>query len=278
MAIHPVYKMGVITRARYISDWGMVVVNGVLATVYLIMVLITYFLTRTPFTLDTSFYRMSTSIDTSGNLHVNTHKEITAGANLVVYIIMAYLAVSTIMHTLYAVFEVYSESLDHCNSYMRWIDYAISNSLILVCMALLAGVRDLFTISMLVTNNIGFVTIYSLLERNINTVCNLEQRIWAKPSVYMPWLAALLLFVGNYTVICSALTFMALDDTVTGTFIYYCLGGTLLLYTYPVVIMTLYIFLGGSYRVYEQFYLWFSALTRLYLGFIFIMSVQGILS
>lgn len=121
------------------------------------------------------------------NLHINLNKDdpsqsevyarkaVTITGVLLKILVIVYFAFTTFFHTLYATdcfgTGAYSRAIANQNNYFRWIEYAISSTIMTFLIAIICGVKSLQVIILLILMNIGMIICGQVVEvaANLNS-------------------------------------------------------------------------------------------------------------
>jgi len=81
--------------------------------------------------------------------------------------LIAFYYITSIFHGIYASSELYPEMIKNKNNYLRWVEYAITSTLMLNIIALLSTLKDTNTFILLNSCNVVMVSLGQIIEENI---------------------------------------------------------------------------------------------------------------
>lgn len=181
-------------------------------------------------------------------------------------LIVSFFAITAGFHLLYALNpgNVYLNAVKNGNNFMRWIEYSITATMMIVIIALISGVKDLRSYFILITSAIAMIYTGQMFETS------------SGPLRWIPIIVGFVLLIGIWVVIIGS--FNSAIDSVndfnkkTGSsenipsWLYAVVYVLLFFYAlFGLVPITQTIF-GGNYRRYEYFYLTLSLVSKATLG------------
>jgi len=106
-------------------------------------------------------------------------------------LVVAFYYITAIFHYIYSTSSIYPELISRKNNWIRWIEYAISSTLMINIIALLCTVKDTNTFILLNASNIVMITMGQLVE----------EKIRAGESPIVPMVASFFLLLSEFFVI-----------------------------------------------------------------------------
>lgn len=114
---------------------------------------------------------------------------------LVQYLLIAYFFITSAFHAFYASNSLYGEMISHGNNYVRWIEYAITSTLMLYIIALLCNVKDANIYYMIGATNVVMIAQGQVVEKAMR-----DGGDWVLPMIssFVLLLAEFGIIVRNY--------------------------------------------------------------------------------
>jgi hypothetical protein len=120
------------------------------------------------FNTDLYTYDVNLNSEDPDNSVVTAKKAVNISDILLKILVIVYFAFTTFFHVLYATdcfgTGAYTRALANRNNYFRWIEYAISSTIMTFLIAIVCGVKDLDAIILLVVMNIGMILTGQIVE------------------------------------------------------------------------------------------------------------------
>jgi hypothetical protein len=193
-------------------------------------------------------------------------KAATVSESSVCALIVSFFVITAAFHLLYALNpgNIYLNAVMNGNNFMRWIEYSITATIMIVIIALLSGVKDLRTYFIIVTSAIAMIYTGQMFETSKGGLR------------WVPIIIGFVLLIGIWFIIISyfnsALNSVNEFNKENGT------SQTVPSWLYAVVYVLLFFYalfglvpvtqtiFGGNYRRYEYFYLTLSLVSKATLG------------
>ena len=147
-------------------NWAAAIANGASA----IGLGIYFLLKKGDVNFNTSLYTDHTTLNADNPNESDIYNTLSAtisGTALKILVIV-YFAFTTFFHILYATNAfgtgAYERAILNCNNYFRWIEYAISSSIMTFLLAIINGVKDLNTVVFLVVANVAMILCGQVVE------------------------------------------------------------------------------------------------------------------
>lgn len=250
-------------------NWLAAFANGVIT-----IGLIIYFLVQKGninFNTDLYTFHTNLNVDDPANSIITAEKSWSISGNLLKYLVVIYFFFTTFFHVLYATncfgTGAYAKAVANQNNYFRWIEYAISSTIMTFLIAIISGVKDLNTVILLLFVNVAIMLCGWIIEAASGPNAT-KIRILA---TLIGWL----LLIGMFVVIFYAF-FTALSDGRNNNFDipWYVWGVVFVLFIYYAsfgVVALLQAFVGKhtveQYIKYEKAYIFLSFFSKISLGF-----------
>jgi hypothetical protein len=120
------------------------------------------------FNTDLYTYDLDLNADDPDNSIVTAKKAVSISDVLMKILVIIYFAFTTFFHILYATdcfgTGAYTRAVSNQNNYFRWIEYAISSTIMTFLLAIICGVKDLDAVILLVVMNIGMILCGQIVE------------------------------------------------------------------------------------------------------------------
>ena len=108
------------------------------------------------------------NLDDPSNIEVTTRQVVNISGTLLKILVIIYFAFTTFFHIFYATdgfgTGAYTRAIANRNNYFRWIEYAISSTIMTFLIAIICGVKILDTVILLVFMNIGMILCGQIVE------------------------------------------------------------------------------------------------------------------
>lgn len=120
------------------------------------------------FNTDLYTYDIDLNEEDPDNSVLTAKKAVSISDVLLKILVIVYFAFTTFFHVLYATdcfrTGAYTRALANRNNYFRWIEYAISSTIMTFLIAIVCGVKDLDAVILLVVMNIGMILCGQIVE------------------------------------------------------------------------------------------------------------------
>ena len=254
---------------RFWTDWDpLQKYNFVLFIVHVILTVVIWFYLTSVISSDTTpeginldlFDHIFNADVNSNTFEVVSQRALAVGEQGVANLIASFFAVTAGFHLLYALNpgDVYLKAVRNGNNYLRWLEYSISATIMIIIIALLSGVKDIKTFFVLTTSAIGMIATGQWFETSMGN------------ARWIPIIVGFVLLAGIFATVFASFQ-NRLDDArragydlpgwlwaiVVVLFIFYASFGFV-----PIAQM----FFKGNYRRYEYAYLTLSLLSKATLG------------
>ncbi len=180
--------------------------------------------------------------------------------------IVIFFAITAGFHLLYALNPrgIYSNAIKNGNNFMRWIEYSITATIMIVIISLLSGVKDFRSYIILITSTIAMMYTGQMFETSSGA------------SRWIPILVGFILLIGVWSVITSS--FNSAIDSVKEfsektdstrkipSWLYAIVYVLLFFYALFGLVPVAQIAIGGKYKRYEYSYLTLSLIAKVTLG------------
>lgn len=190
------------------------------------------------------------------------------------YLVIAFFAVTSIAHFLYAsdVGNFYEQFVfEEKSNGFRWVEYAVSSTLMILVVAVLSGIRDIYALSIIMVSN----TCIMLLGRQIELSARREaEKVGMKgerlSKFLFAFLSAWLLFIAIWLIILLSFGRRISEANQAGAdiplWIYFVQIPTFFFFASFGIINLVQIYSKKSYETFELTYTIFSLLSKLFLG------------
>ncbi|WP_181685255.1 heliorhodopsin HeR [Halorhabdus salina] len=180
------------------SDWNLRRFNAAMALLHFLQgALMVYLSTSREWTINSTYLEFDTATETLSPVLTSI------GTIELAYLAAGFLFISAIAHALIAtvLYDRYVAYLDQGMNPYRWYEYALSASLMIVLIAMLAGVWDLGTLIALF-GLVAVMNLCGLLMERYNR--HTEETDWSAFIVgslagLIPWIAIAVTIVGTYS-------------------------------------------------------------------------------
>lgn len=109
-----------------------------------------------------------TNLDNPQDIEVTTREVWNVSGSLLKILVIVYFAFTVFFHTFYATDAfgtgAYTRAIANRNNYFRWIEYAISSTIMTFLIAITSGVKMLDTIILLLVMNVGMILCGQIIE------------------------------------------------------------------------------------------------------------------
>jgi hypothetical protein len=125
----------------------------------------------------------------------SVEKTVISVKNLQVFIILFFL-ITAIFHLYYYLTSetTYKHMIETSNNYIRWIEYSISSTIMLLIIALSSGVKDINIYALLMVTNIAMISQGQLVEKAVS-----EGKSWIVPMI-----TGFALLIGEFVIIINS--------------------------------------------------------------------------
>ncbi len=224
------------------------------------------------FNTDLYTYDLNLNADDPAASEVTAKKSVTITGTLLKILVVVYFAFTAFFHVLYATdcfgTGAYSRALGARNNYFRWIEYAISSTIMTFLLAIICGVKDVNTVILLVVMNVGMILCGQIVEaasgpnaKNIKIIATL-----------IGWILlagiALVLLLAFF----SGLADGKRNDFKVPTWVYFLIFPLLIWYASFGVVALLAAFnskqTATQYLKYEKAYIILSLISKINLGYV----------
>lgn len=190
------------------------------------------------------------------------------------YLVIGFFAVTSIAHFLYAsdVGNFYEQFVfEEKSNGFRWVEYAVSSTLMILVVAVLSGIRDIYALSIIMVSN----TCVMLLGRQIELSARREaekmgMRGERLNKFLFAFLSAWLLFIAIWLIILLSFGRRISEANQAGAdvplWIYFVQIPTFFFFASFGIINLVQIYSKRSYETFELTYTIFSLLSKLFLG------------
>lgn len=257
---------------RFWIDWdNLQRYNFVLFIVHIILTFVLFFYFRSindpdrpPDFVNLDLYTHELKVafenDTPQFFDVVSRKAADLDESSVTSLVVAFFAFTAGFHLLYAFNpnNIYLSAVKRGNNYLRWIEYSISATIMIVVIALLSGVKEIKAYFILVTSAVGMIMTGQFFETTEG------------PQKWIPVTVGFILLIGIWSVIISSFNDRLNEARDAGVEIPSWLFAVVYVLfffyaSFGFVPVAQGIF-GGDYRMYEYAYLTLSLLSKATLG------------
>lgn len=174
--------------------------------------------------------------------------------------IASFFAITAGFHLLYALnpSNIYLNAVKNGNNYLRWLEYSMSATVMIVIIAALSGVKDIKAVFLLATSAVGMIATGQWFETASGN------------ARWIPIIAGFVLLAGIFLVINSAFQDRVRDARAAGFEVPSWIGAIVLVmfmfYASFGFVPIINMFFGGMYRRYEYAYLTLSLASKATLG------------
>jgi hypothetical protein len=136
----------------------------------------------------------ATALTGHGSLVTATHRLFDLN---IAYIVAAFFIINAISHLLAAIFirKRYESDLAAQRNHIRWYDFAVSSGLMILALALIAGVTDVSSLFMM----LGLTVLMALATALIDINRPIQFNFWLGISAgILPWIVILIYFIGSH--------------------------------------------------------------------------------
>lgn len=120
------------------------------------------------FNTDLYTFDVDLNADNPSESNVSAKKSLTITGTLLKILVVVYFAFTAFFHVLYATdcfgTGAYTRALGSRNNYFRWIEYAISSTIMTFLLAIICGVKSVEAVILLVVMNIGMILTGQIIE------------------------------------------------------------------------------------------------------------------
>lgn len=120
------------------------------------------------FNTDLYNFHINLNNDNPSESNVYATKAVAISGILMKILIVVYFAFTTFFHIFYATdgfgSGAYTRALSHKNNYFRWIEYAISSTIMTFLLAIICGVKSLDAVILLLVMNVGMILCGQIIE------------------------------------------------------------------------------------------------------------------
>jgi hypothetical protein len=129
----------------------------------------------------------------NGNVTIGWKSETSINTSLTSaqVLVVAFYYITSLFHIIYATSSIYPELIAKQNNWLRWVEYAITSTIMINVIALLCTVKDTNTFILLNSCNVVMVTLGQLVE----------EKIRAGESPIVPMIASFFLLFSEFAVI-----------------------------------------------------------------------------
>jgi hypothetical protein len=181
-----------------------------------------------PAGVDTSLYVVRQEVITfaDGEYERGEHfaeKVVDSNERLIISMIIGFVFITALFHAFYAFSgKYYTSMINRGNNWVRWVEYAITATLMLVILALLTGVKEMHTIVMFIVGAIAIMLLGDAIEKALIAS--------GKMSGMSATLSAWIILVGIFVVLIRTYILAAEDSDSIPWFVPYILFITLAFY------------------------------------------------
>ena len=252
--------------------------NWILFVVHLLLGigLLIYFMVKdeesTP--MDFALYNIDIEYDDNLDGNVTANKSLGTNKKTIQYMIIAFFLVTAFFHLLYATngfgTGLYLNAIKNNNNYFRWMEYAISATIMIVIINLISGVKSLDA------NILSAISAMMVMLQGNSVEVSLKQKHYSgskkKPNrdYIIPTVTGWVLLTGIFAIIIKNF-FQRISEVKDAGFnipswIPGVIFPTILWYVSFGIVQLVQISKGGDYRKYEYTYLILSLLSKAFLG------------
>lgn len=198
--------------------------------------------------------------DPSSIFTVVAKKAASINEDQVTSLIVAFFALTAFSHLIYSLNPggIYLKAVKNGNNYLRWIEYSLSATIMIVVIALLSGVKNVNAYFILITSSIGMILTGQMFETSKGA------------NRWIPILIGFILLIGIWVVIIKAFNENINVAKSMGkeipTWLFLVVYVLFFFYSLFGFVPIAQIVFGGNYRRYEYFYLTLSLVSKVTLG------------
>ena len=218
------------------------------------------------FNTDLYDIRIKLNQDSPENSELFAKRAFIVSDTLLKAIVIVYFLFTTFFHVLYATdcfgTGAYTKSIKMKNNYFRWIEYAISSTIMTFLIAIICGVKSLDTVVLLIYMNIGMIACGQIVEASTNTSVKII-------ALLIGWI----LLAGIVTIFFKSF-FTALEDGKNNgykipSWVYFIIFPLILWYSSFGFVNIWQAFFPGkrNYEFFERIYIFLSLVSKFNLGF-----------